>query len=108
MTAWLKHLPQTIAESEVDLLAGDTLPSVWVDRWMRDPQREVIHDPKQGWIMAAHYSRGHKLQRGITAGVAAGDRVLISASSSVDLVVAHTAALRLGDCDADQWRISRR
>ena len=98
MTAWLKHLPQTIAESEVDLLAGDTLPSVWVDRWMRDPQREVIHDPKQGWInggtlLARSQIAARKLAR---AGVAAGDRVLISASSSVDLVVAHTAALRLG------------
>ena len=63
MTAWLKHLPQTIAESEVDLLAGDTLPSVWVDRWMRDPQREVIHDPKQGWINGGTLLARHKLQR---------------------------------------------
>ena len=98
MNAWHRHLPRGSEQSEVELLAGDTLPSVWVSQWREEPQRAVIHDPKLGWVHGQELlDRSEVVARQLGhAGVEAGDRVLLSATSSAELVVAHVAILRLG------------
>ena len=98
MTAWHRHIPSGVRPGQVDLGAGATLPAVWVAHWARDPDRSVLHDPGQGWITGSTLlQRSTEVAaRLAAAGVGAGDRVILSAPSSVDLVVAHAALLRLG------------
>ena len=98
MNAWHRHLPRGSEQSEVELLAGATLPSVWVSQWREEPQRDVIHDPEIGWVHGQELlDRSEVVARQLGhAGVEPGDRVLLSATSSVELVVAHVAILRLG------------
>ena len=74
------------------------LPALWVERWRTDPAAIVVIDPsgvRVSAAMMADWSAGvaHRLAAG---GVRAGDRVLLSADPSVDLVVAYVALLRLG------------
>jgi len=98
MNSWQPHLPDATELSQVDLLAGGTLPNVWVSQWRRYPDKNAIHDPKQGWVNGEtllHHSET-VARRLAQAGVLPGERVLLSASSSLELVVAHIAALRLG------------
>ena len=98
MNAWHRHLPRELGQSEVELLAGSTLPSAWVSQWRDEPQRNVVHDPQSGWVHGQELLDRSEVvaQRLGHAGVEPGDRVLLSASSSVELVVAHVAILRLG------------
>ncbi len=98
MNSWQPHLPDATELSQVDLLAGGTLPSVWVSQWRRSPDKNVIHYPKQGWVNGETLlNRSETVARRLAqAGVLPGERVLLSASSSLELVVAHVAALRLG------------
>lgn len=98
MNAWHRHLPRELGQSEVELLVGDTLPSVWVSRWREQPQRAAIHDPDLGWVTGQELLDRSEIvaQRLGHAGVEPGDRVLLSATSSVELVAAHVAILRLG------------
>ena len=98
MNAWHRHLPRELGQSEVELLAGSTLPSAWVSQWRDEPQRNVVHDPQTGWVHGQELLDRSEVvaQRLGHAGVEPGDRVLLSASSSVELVVAHVAILRLG------------
>ena len=98
MNAWHRHFPKGSEHSEVELLAGETLPSVWVSQWREQPQRAVVHDPGSGWVHGQELLDRSEVvaQRLGHTGVGPGDRVLLSASSSVELVVAHVAILRLG------------
>tara|TARA_Y100001970_G_scaffold294141_1_gene447452 strand:- start:1780 stop:3270 length:1491 start_codon:yes stop_codon:yes gene_type:complete len=98
MNSWQPHLPEATDLSQIDLLAGGTLPNVWVNRWRRYPDNNVIHDPEQGWVSGGTLlSRSETTARRLAhAGVLPGERVLLSASSSLELVIAHVAALRLG------------
>jgi malonyl-CoA/methylmalonyl-CoA synthetase len=58
----------------------------------------VLHTEATGWLAAADLDRRTRTVAGrlSRAGVRSGDRVVISATSSADLVVAHVATLRLG------------
>ena len=79
-------------------MAGETLPAGWVSQWREQPQRAVIHDPESGWVHGQELLERSEVvaQRLGHTGVGPGDRVLLSASSSVELVVAHVAILRRG------------
>ena len=103
MNAWHRHFPKGSEHSEVELLAGETLPSVWVSQWREQPQRAVVHDPGSGWVHGQELLDRSEVvaQRLGHTGVGPGDRVLLSASSSVELVVAHVAILRLGAARAN-------
>lgn len=81
-----------------ELIAGESLPAVWLDHAARQPDRPCLHDPTEGWI-----SRGELRARGAAvagrlyaAGLRRGDRVLLCAPSGVALVAAHAACLRMG------------
>ncbi len=98
MTPWHRHLPDDLDPADVDLGAGGTLPAVWAAHWRTDPSRPVLHDTREGWIDGETLDRRSDLvaRRLAAAGVERGDRVILSAPSSVGLVVAHAALLRLG------------
>ena len=98
MSNWHRHLPKQLDPSKIDLTSGETLPAVWVSNWKKQPERTVIHDPSLGWISAGDLlDRSEVIARRLAnVGVELGDRVLLSAASSVELVAAHAAALRLG------------
>jgi malonyl-CoA/methylmalonyl-CoA synthetase len=66
--------------------------------WAKAPSAPVLFEPSSGWISAAAIEEA---TRGVAgrfqgAGLEPGDRILVSAGSSIGLVVAHVAALRCG------------
>jgi malonyl-CoA/methylmalonyl-CoA synthetase len=83
---------------DVDLLAEGTLPAAWSRRWADQPDAPVVHSPATGWVTAS--ALGDRVLGSLGAlqgvGLAAGDRVLISAAASVDLIAVHVAALATG------------
>jgi malonyl-CoA/methylmalonyl-CoA synthetase len=93
---WAAHLPA--GHGPLDLVGGRNLTAAWAARWEAEPDRAVIHDPGTGWCTAAELAeRTERAAARLWAtGLGAGDRVLVSAAASLDLVVAHVACLRLG------------
>jgi len=103
---WSGHLPGGIdGDAEFELPEPGTLAGACIRRLADEPDRPLLHGTWSGsgsdrpaWI-----SRGVFLERTAavagrlaTAGLAAGDRVLVSGPSSIDLAVAHVGCLRLG------------
>lgn len=91
------HVP---ADESFDPTAAGApnLTSVWARHWGADPDAPQIHDPDSGW-----WSRGdleaesaRRAGRLATLGLTPGDRVLLSAESSGDLVASYVACLRMG------------
>ena len=95
--AWARHLPPGVDPAAVDLLARRSLPAAWGSRWAAEPDRPVVHDGGR-WHTAGDLDRRSRAaaRRFARAGLRPGDRVVMSAATSYDLVVAHVAALRLG------------
>ena len=95
---WAPHLPADASRDVTDSFAARSLPAIWRERWLAAPDAELIHDSTHGWLSAADLAertaRAAGKLRGL--GLNQGDRVLISASTSADLVVAHVACLRAG------------
>ncbi|NJC71290.1 AMP-binding protein [Planosporangium thailandense] len=87
-----------MSEIEVDLAAGRTLPGAWTAAWAADPDRTVLSTLDGAAMSAAELAERTAIAaaRYAAAGLAPGDRVLISAGPSLDLVVAYVAALRYG------------
>ncbi len=74
-----------------------TLPRLWVRAWERDGDRVVLLDADRRTTAAELAERTAAAARRLAAvGVAPGQRVLLSAAPSVDLVVAYVALMRLG------------
>ena len=95
---WEAHLPSGTAPGTINLLARGTLPAAWVSKWREAPSAPVLFDASRGWIGGAELEEASRLVAGglQAAGLAAGDRILFSAQASIDLAVAHVAALRAG------------
>ena len=95
--AWARHLPPGVDPGSVDLLAQRSLPAAWVANWAAAPARAAVHDDR-GWLTNAELdSRSRRIAGRLAgAGLRSGDRIVMSATTSVELVVAHVAALRLG------------
>ncbi len=94
---WSRHLAPGVRAESVDLLARRSLPAAWARTWSTAPDARAIHDG-DGWITAGELdvrSRG-VAARLARAGLRTGDRIVMSAEASGNLVVAHVAALRLG------------
>jgi len=81
-----------------DPLARRSLPAAWAARWAAAPDAEVLFEAGRGWLTAGALEEATRRVAGRFAGVGlvAGDRVLFSTATSVDLVVAHVAAYRAG------------
>ncbi len=96
--AWAVHLPAGMDPGGIDLLAEESLPSAWRRRAEEAPDRPALWSAGPGWLSRGALERASRRVAGRfhRAGLAAGDRVLCSAASSMELVVAYLAALRLG------------
>jgi malonyl-CoA/methylmalonyl-CoA synthetase len=95
---WSVHLPKDVTPSQVDLAEGGSLPGAWTAAWRGDPSRIVLSTLDGAAVSAAEVEeRTAAAARGYAAaGLAPGDRVLVSGGTSVDLIVAYVAALRAG------------
>jgi malonyl-CoA/methylmalonyl-CoA synthetase len=94
-----EHLPAGSTPAAVGVGPQESLCRTWRSHWASHPTRDVLIDPVGGRVMsAAEVEERTALAAGrlAAAGVLAGDRVLISAGSSLDLAIAQVAVLRLG------------
>jgi len=92
-SAWPEH----IGKNDFVLPVPETLVNACVATLSHDSSRPLFHD-KHGWI-----NRKEFLQRTLELagsfkqiGLKKGDRILISGPSTIDLAIAHMAALRFG------------
>jgi malonyl-CoA/methylmalonyl-CoA synthetase len=95
---WEAHLPAGTDAGSIDLLARGTLPEAWVSNWREAPEAPVLLYAGRGWLRAAELEEASRYLAGglLAAGLEVGDRMLFSAPTSVELVIAHVAALRAG------------
>ena len=97
MSASEIHLP---AKGRFDPTANGApcLTAAWSRHWRAAPDTPAIHDPDQGWLTRGDLDRETRVRAGRLAalGLTRGDRILLSAESSADLVLSYVAALRLG------------
>src|SRR5918997_2510578 len=96
--AWGAHVPPGVRADNLDLTAKGSLPSAWVGIWASAPSAPTLSDRDRGWIGAEQLEDATRRVAGRLqgAGLEPGDRMLFSAASSLDLVIAHVAALRSG------------
>jgi len=94
---WARHLPPGVEPASVDLLARRSLPAAWAANWAAAPDAPAVGDGHT-WLTNGELDRRSRAAAGrlAAAGLRRGDRVVMSAASSIDLVVAHVGALRLG------------
>jgi malonyl-CoA/methylmalonyl-CoA synthetase len=83
---------------DLDLAARGSLPAAWADVWASSPSSPTLFDRERGWITAAQLEDATRRIAGRlqAAGLEPGERMLFSAEPSLELVVAHVAALRSG------------
>jgi len=91
--AWARHLPRGTDWTGLDLLAGRSIPAVAAAWAVAQPSAPAFAPLTWEALLARTEVVAGRLAR---LGLRAGDRLLCSASPSVDLVVAHLAALRMG------------
>jgi malonyl-CoA/methylmalonyl-CoA synthetase len=86
-----------MADGDLDLLGARSLPAAWTSRWAADPAKPVVHDGGR-WVTAGELEDRSRTVAGRLAGIGLerGDRVVTSADTSLGVVCAHVAALRLG------------
>jgi len=96
-SAWARHLPAGVDPESLDLQHAGSLPAAWASTWATHGSRRVVHDGG-AWITAAELEARSRIVAGrfARAGLAQGDRVLMSTATCAELVIAHVAALRLG------------
>ena len=77
---------------------GATLPEALATHFETAPGRPLLWEERRGWVTAGDLDRASRevAARLAGAGLRAGDRILMSAATSVELVETHVAALRLG------------
>ena len=93
--AWSRH---GFAGRPGELVAAGSLPRAWVANWQARPDAPALRSPGGSWLTGLDLLN---LTAGIAEtfadrGIHKGDRVLMSSPPSVELVLAHIAALRLG------------
>jgi malonyl-CoA/methylmalonyl-CoA synthetase len=96
--AWGAHVPPGVRVDNLDLTAKGSLPSAWLGVWANAPSAPTLFDRDRGWIGAEQLEEATRRVAGRLqgAGLQPGDRMLFSADSSLELVIAHVAALRSG------------
>jgi malonyl-CoA/methylmalonyl-CoA synthetase len=97
-SAWQAHLPAGVRADELDLTASRTLPAAWAARWTADPAAPALWHRDHGWVTNAELEQESRRIAGRLqgAGLQPGDRMLFSAATSLELVIAHVAAMRAG------------
>ncbi len=81
-----------------ELLADDSLPGRWQAQWARSPAWPQLRDIDDRWLTSDELAeRSHAVARRLlAAGMRAGERFVICAPSSAELVLAYMGALRAG------------
>jgi malonyl-CoA/methylmalonyl-CoA synthetase len=94
-TAWSRHVP---GAGPIDLLAEESLPRAWTARWREAPSQVVAAAPGGRALTAAQLEEESRAaaMRLAGAGLVAGDRIVLSAAASIEVIVAYVAAHRLG------------
>ena len=89
------HLPA--GAPPPDLAEGGTLPGAFTAAWRADPAHPTL-STADATVTAGELADRTEVAAGryAAAGLVPGDRVLVSAGTSVDLVVAYVGALRAG------------
>ena len=92
------HLPPGLSEAAADLLADHSLPGRWVRRWRERAPWPQLRASDGRWISSEELEERTRVaaSRLLGSGLSPGDRIVLSAASSVELVVAYVAALRAG------------
>jgi malonyl-CoA/methylmalonyl-CoA synthetase len=87
-----------VGAGDLDLTERGSLPAAWLRVWASAPSTPTLFARGRGWIDAEQLEEATRRVAGRlqAAGLEPGDRMLFSAESSVELVVAHVAALRSG------------
>lgn len=95
---WEAHLPAGLHADDLDLTAKGSLPAAWASVWATRLSSPLLFDNRHGWTTAGELEEATRRVAGRlqAAGVGPGDRMLFSAESSLELVIAHVAALRSG------------
>jgi malonyl-CoA/methylmalonyl-CoA synthetase len=95
---WTAHLPPDLSPGDVDLTVGLSLPGAWTARWRAEPGRIVVSTLDGSRISAAEFEELTRAaaHRYAGAGLGPGDRLLICAQTSVEMVLAYAGALRAG------------
>jgi malonyl-CoA/methylmalonyl-CoA synthetase len=77
---------------------GATLPEAWAAHCEAAADRPLLWEERRGWVTTGDLDRAsRRVAAGLAgAGLRPGDRILMSAGTSVELVEAHVGALRLG------------
>ena len=100
MSIHAPHSSEVAPGERFDPTAGDApnLTAAWARHWRSDPDAAQIHSVESGWLtrgeLEARSAEG--AARLARLGLVAGDRVVICAESSAELVVAYLACLRMG------------
>jgi malonyl-CoA/methylmalonyl-CoA synthetase len=94
---WTTHLPDPSSASEVDVLRAESLPRAWAAQWASEPRAVVAVDAGGTSLTAEQLEEKSRriAARLVRAGVNPGDRVVLSATASLDLVAVYVAAHRL-------------
>jgi len=96
--SWKAHLPPGFDVEAIDVLAQESLPKAWTKRWALEARAIVALMPDGSRLSAGELEDRSRQVAGrlASAGMGPGDRILISASASLDLLVVYVAAHRLG------------
>jgi malonyl-CoA/methylmalonyl-CoA synthetase len=89
------HLPPGHAS---ELLADGSLPGRWTRRWRERPAAQQLRGPDGRWISTDELEERtrHAAERLRATGLTRGERFILSAEPSAELVIAYIAALRAG------------
>ena len=99
---WAVHLPPPDGSGDGPAAPPGpleaTLPRAWATHFEAHAERPVLWEERRGWLRAGDLDRSSRrvAVRLAGAGLRPGDRILMSAGTSVELVEAHVASLRLG------------
>ena len=94
--SWEAHVPNGVVAA--DLLAEESLPRAWSRQFENRSDEPAIRDVDSDWLTYGDLDARSRVVAGRLhgCGLRSGDRVLISAAASVDLVIAYVACQRLG------------
>jgi malonyl-CoA/methylmalonyl-CoA synthetase len=95
---WAAHVPAGMSPGDVGLLADGSLTARWARRWRERSSWPQLQDLDGAWITSAELEERTRSAaiRLLGAGLVAGDRFVVSATTSADLVIAYVGALRAG------------
>lgn len=94
---WTIHLPEPGWDWLPERWAAGSLTRAWAERWAEDPSEPALWDDGRWWTRGEIDEASAAVAgRFRTLGLGTGDRILLSAASSIGLVLSHVGALRAG------------